>query len=162
MHDSETINSIATVIERLSVGELGYVYRLEGYPGLHEENSLTAPTAEELQRHTTITLEAPLDIAALRSTELFAFGMGEIVQIDDVDEVDDVLPISFKYGIVSGIGLDDEGLYYVVGLKNENGEFVDTAFEFSEDELIRLSEEEQEAQLRPRVAGKHLTLASSR
>lgn len=162
LRDNETINSIATVIERLTAGEVGYVYRLEGYPGLHEENSLAVPTADDMRHHATLTLEQPLDVAALRSKELFAFSVGEIVQIDDVDESDDEAPVSFCYGIINGLGLDGDGLYYVIGLKNQDGEFVDSGHEFVEDELIRLTPEEQLAHLRPRVSGKHLTLASSR
>lgn len=160
--DNERINSIATVSERLTVSDLGYAYRLIGYPGLHVENTLSKPTVEDLKHHTEATLEPPLDVAALRSKDLFAFDIGEVVQVDDVDEIDDVAPVSFCYGIISAMGLDDEGVYYVVGLKNQDGEFVDSGHEFVEDELIRLTADEQERHLRPPANGSHLTLASSR
>lgn len=154
--------NFVVIVERLEVPTLGWVYRLDGYPGLHEERYLEKIRVEDVQHamHFGLTPELPLGELAIEKP--FVFEIGEIIQVADVDDEDMDISVSYAYGVISALGVDRDGLYYVVGLRNEQGRFIDSSFEFDEDELLKVPEEVQ-AELRgdaPSVP--RLTLAITR
>lgn len=165
---------MGTVTDRFRVTESAlpgdYVYTLtsaqSGFdmPGYYLEANL---------RKVTIVSEAsqpepdpPMPEVVVRGEPqlAFAFQLGEIVQIDEADpEIDaELAALAGFYAIVCGRGIDAEGLFYLLGLRDEAGTFRDTQVEMEEELLLKVPlSKQQELRTRPAPAT-HLTLASSR
>jgi len=150
------------IVERIDAGSLGNLYRLDGYPGLHEERYLEKVSDDEVMACLRFAFTPELPLVAIAIPQPFVFAIGEIVQIGDIDDEEERVNVAYRYGMITAQGFDRDGLYYVVGFRNDQGVFVDSKYEFEEDELLKVDPKEQASLKNPERPASSLTLVSSR